>query len=63
MKSGPDKDATPQFHFDIDTQNIHTIAGKPMIPMLAIDPAWYLVGAYIGGALVLAVIIAKFLKR
>ena len=34
-----------------------------MIPMLAIDPAWYLVGAYIGGALVLAVIIAKFLKR
>jgi hypothetical protein len=34
-----------------------------MVPLLAIDPIWYAVGAYGAGALVVALIVAKFFKR
>jgi hypothetical protein len=30
---------------------------------LAIDPIWYVVGAYTAGALVVGLIVAKFFKR
>jgi hypothetical protein len=34
-----------------------------MVPLLAIDPIWYVVGAYAAGALVVALIVARFFKR
>jgi hypothetical protein len=34
-----------------------------MVPLLAIDPIWYVVGAYAAGALVIALIVAKLFKR
>ena len=29
---------------------------------MAIDPAWFVIGAYIAGAIVVAVLIAKFFR-
>jgi hypothetical protein len=33
-----------------------------MVPLLAIDPVWYVVGGYAAAALVVAVILAKWFK-
>lgn len=34
-----------------------------MTALLAIDPIWYYVAAYVGGAIVLSIIVAKYLNR
>lgn len=34
-----------------------------MISLLAIDPIWYIVGAYVLGAIVVSILVAKFLNR
>jgi hypothetical protein len=34
-----------------------------MVPLLAVDPIWYVVGAYAGGAIVIAVFLAIWFKR
>lgn len=33
-----------------------------MIPMLAIDPIWYAVGAYGVGAIIVSILIAKYFQ-